>query len=344
MVIVDLIIPVKSILALRKAIMSMKDVGALITLRTFEQNMLEVSVVDHSICSAMYVHIPVRPFKGSAWVNITSSKLNELASKLKAYSNAVLLKMISTQSVFFEDAFTKQPIIGILKSCAKQTNNVSVVTTDEYYFIPFISVDLLGMFVNLSAGSAVVTARLQSNGHLSLWNNHEYGYTIIEKQLHGFPKVEEASDVYDLCKLRCVIKFMKQVVNPLVNSSTDQCMLCFPKHPDLPLVLQFLLSHDIHQYFLMLPFHTPLKHHYEKGSYQNPIQLESEHTALLSAMANKKDSISKIEPVLILQQQQQPQRSRRARPRKKKAHKKNSETQKQATKKMKKQSRVSLQK
>ncbi len=280
--VVNLIIPVKSILALRKAIMSMKDVGALISLRTRGQDVLEISVMDHSVCSAMYAHIPVKPFKGSAWVNIASSKLNELASKLKSYPNAITLKIICMHNMLMSDAITKLPILGVLKSRSSQPNSVLPIDLESYYIIPFLSSNLLEIFLNLSVGSAVVTAQLQSDGQLSLWNSCEYGNTLIEKQLSGFSKknadvVALATSAEELCKLKCVIKFVKQIVNPLVNSSTDHCVLCFPKRSNLPLVLQFLLSQDIHQHFLMFPFKKPLKHCQIEGNYQSSIQISFEH-------------------------------------------------------------------
>ena len=65
-------IPVISILAFRKAITSMKDVGAYITLRTtlHMKTFLEISVTDHFESSAMYAHIPICATNDVTWVNI----------------------------------------------------------------------------------------------------------------------------------------------------------------------------------------------------------------------------------------------------------------------------------
>jgi len=272
--IVRIIVPVKSILALRKAISSMKDVGSLITLWARDTNTLEISVLDHFQSSAMYTNIPIKTtFQGSAWVNISSEELSKLASKLKAYPNPLILNLVSKQHLLVFDAVTKTQILKQFTSTGETPTPIYPIQSVDYHNITFVSLDLLGILVDLSVGSAIMSIRLTSDGQLVFSNKHEYGTTVIEKQLSGFLTEEH---VQELCKMRCIIKFIKQVVNHLVNCSKQQCVLGVPKNKEQPLVLKFLLASDIYQHFLMLPFHSPLHHEIVPGSTQNPIQVDLE--------------------------------------------------------------------
>jgi hypothetical protein len=275
---VSIVMPVKSILAFRKAITSMKDVGSLITLATYgQQSILELSVIDNFESSALTAAIPVRPFFGNVWVNIASEKLNTLASKLKAHPNPLLITLTSKQYAIFTDAVTKEQIMGIFKSHGDAQPKVHPIRACEYYFVDFLSLDLLNILVNLSCGSAIMTLSLRSDGELSFSNKHEYGTTLIQKQLVGFPPPQATQVLTILSKVRCITKFIKMIVNSMVNCSKNNCQLGIPKQTDSPVVLQFLLSHDIYENFLMLPFHAPLRHQFVPGSFQNPIQLVFNH-------------------------------------------------------------------
>ncbi len=268
---VILIIPMKSILALRKAISSMKDVSSLITLCTREQKTLEISVLDTFQCSGMYTHIQVKAFTGAAWVNIQSEQLNALASALKAYTNPLVVTLVSKSHMTVFDANTKEQILGTFKSHADVPTPINPIRLIDYYFITMVSQDLLGILVNLSVGSAVMNIYLKSDGQLCFSNKHEYGSTVITKQLSGFALTKENDIAFELCKGRCVIKFIKQIVNHLVNCSKQQCVLGVPKSKEHPLVIKFLLSSDIYQQLLMLPYRTPLKHRIITGGSQNPL-------------------------------------------------------------------------
>lgn len=277
MSVVSIIIPINSILAFRKAITSMKDVASVITLRTSARKFLQISVLDHFECSAMYAHIPVAKHNEYAWINIASEDLNKLASALKCYPNSVIFTITECRTAMFVDANSKKPIVksyyvnaGSLPNPVRPINIV-----EDYYLVPFVSLDLLSIFINLCIGSGIMSLTLYSNGKLELENHHEHGTTFIEKQLVSSVDCQfsHSHPLTILCKMKCVIKFIKQCVNPLVNCSKKTCILGIPKRKEAPLMLQFLLSHQIYAYFLMMSYHTPLRHTWTPNSHQNPIQL-----------------------------------------------------------------------
>jgi len=298
MSIIVIIIPTSSILALRKAITSMKDVGSLITIRTNGGDKMEISVIDHFQSSAMYAHIPVCRHEGSAWINIASEELNRLASALKAYPEAIRLTITDCNNAVFTDVVSSKPILKpfFVNQSPKPNNVKTIASRNDYFFIPFVSLDLLTIFVNLSVGSGIMTLQLQSDGLLQFSNVHEHGQTLIEKQLSFqplfFPNVKhnQQKTTTVLCKMKCIIKFIKQIVNPLVNSSKKTCLLGIPKHSHLPLVIQFLLSGDIHEFFLMMPFHTQLRHQWLENSFQNPIQLRIASSSSTTSSSSSNES------------------------------------------------------
>ncbi len=296
-----------SIDALRKAIMSMKDIGARMTLEVQENesNML-ISVVDQSLCSGMYAPIPMRKFEGHAKIKLDSAALNKMATKLKALcSSAVKFQIIHGDSIRLFDSINTQNLLFALQTSAPRTsaatpgtktpNNKTIksrtkftvkpLERDGYHAVPFISADILNTLVNLSIVSAVMKIVLYSNGKLMFSNDGgEYGTVVFEKELVGFGDKDEAKTaaVQIVCELSCIIKFTKQLVNPLVNSSTDQCMLFFPKKADRPFGIRFLLKPDIYQYFLMYPYNkSQPEHTISPGSTQNPIEHPSEPAVLL---------------------------------------------------------------
>ena len=212
---------------------------------------------------------------------MASEELNKLATTLKSYPNAIKLVITNCRTAIFIDATSKKLILKQeFPINIDHPNNVQPVTLrDTYHFVQFISIDLLTTLVCLCVGSAIMHLVLYSNGQLVLSNESEYEAMVVEKLLVGsvFSRCDN-SNVRTLCKMQCIIKFIKQVVNPLVNSSQKSCLLGIPLHREQPLVLQFLLSgghkrNGIYEYFLMYPFDAPLKHKWTPGSNQNSVEL-----------------------------------------------------------------------
>ena len=297
--ITTLVIPETSFLACRKALTSMKDVGAFITMKTRGNRTLEISVMDHFCSSAMYTPLPVCNIKGHGYVNIACEELNELINLFKTFQKSIALTITSCDNVTLSDANTKKLlyqqhyIFPHTLPREMSSQGVRAINSSNYYWVTFVSVELLSMLVNLSVGSAIMKLTFDETGLLTFANKFELGRIIIRKQLqqymNGSQKVtlthEHSSTTTDaakptpskspriLCKMKCVIKFIKQVVNPLVNSSKSTALLGIPKpwpNHDHPLVIQFLLDKvcAIQEQFLMMPFQTPLKHTLDESTNQ----------------------------------------------------------------------------
>jgi len=287
------VLPMESFLPFRKAIMSMKDIAYFMVLRIHNMEreyVLEVSIMDDFRSTGLYVLLPICQVTAAdtsdIFALVPSQDLLKLNTLLKTYPASIRLHFHeANRSVRITNAsHTTRPLLqqsmlfpfGVL-----EPRYVPLINNKEYLWVSFISEDLLTIFVDLSVGSAIMHLTLFGDGKISFKCQHEYGETEITKQLklalETKTEGEDPSSIV-IARISCVIKFIKQVVNSLVNCSQKTCLLGIPKQENnttLPLVLQFLCvaRPKIYEYFLMFPFKEPLTNRRHKNApFQNPLQ------------------------------------------------------------------------
>lgn len=272
----------------RKAINTMKDMSIFITLKTIGENLLRLCVVDHFACGAMYVDIPVSEHRRPhVWINLASEHLFKLSSALNSLKQNISITIHQDNMASFMKANSQQkqsvlPSI-VFENMAPLSNQFHAIRTADYYMFEMVSQDLLHCLTSLSIGSPIVTAWFRSCGKLTIVNKHDYGVTQIDKRMRSSHFTSSPECDNDNCDEDChtimhntfVIKFTKQLVNPLVNSSRKSCYLGIPRLPNQPLTVKFLLAGNVFQYYLMFPLSHALKHVTDEQHPQASVQMNT---------------------------------------------------------------------
>lgn len=281
-------VPLESFLPLRKAILSMKDNNFFLCVKLFEKH-IEVSVLDAFQCTYMYVLIPVCRTEGMcdgsvhAWV--PAKDLLKLANVLKSYQHPITMSFSSdTRSLIIFQTNNQKPLLrkhDLFPLDVVKEHFIQPVSPNKYYWIPFLSQALLDILVDGCPASPVMQIALQFDATLIFRQVFDCGETSFEKKLNERVKKEwshldpttEPQTI--IAKGTCIIKFVKQIVNSMVNCSKKTCVFGIPLMETDPIVIQFLLVRpNIYEYFMMLPYSEPLPHtSHANAPHQNPLHL-----------------------------------------------------------------------
>lgn len=279
----------KEIHAFRKAIHGMKDINSFITLQTDGKKNLRLCTTDHCADGSMDAFIPVSLHTEETQVCLASDMMYHVAGLLNNFKQTITISIHNHVVACFTYT-SNDTSIAILKNCAMQPSIPPRIRMSSYDMCEFISTDLVQLSIALNIGSPITRIRFSTCGFLSLSVEHDHGSTVIEKHLSGF---EESScdharnwdkqdfvATYDTMDVRLDqtynFKFVKSLVNPLINSSIKTCVMCIPKSNSDPFVIKFLLTNDIYQYYNIYPYTHRLSHTTDKHHPQASLQLISQ--------------------------------------------------------------------
>ena len=263
-----------NILGFRKAIFAMKDVHPFILFCTSGKEFLQLSVVDHHTTGGMSVDIPVFGHSKQVKIALSSELLYRLATKLTNYKHTLKITLHHEKVVIFANLTTNETILPdtIFESYSTSYNNLSSIQMRDYYTFSFVSIDLLRIFVSLSIGTPIVRTQFFADGKIVFSNQHEMGQSQIEKQLTF--SLDDVKKDQLLLDQMYNIKFVKCLVNPLVNSSQTKCIFGIPRSHTQPIFLRLFLTEDIYLFYLIFPCKDFLPHIRDIEHPQHSISLE----------------------------------------------------------------------
>lgn len=276
---VEVILADHHIRTFRKAISAMKNVNSFLILQTTGENTIRLCTTDHFASGSMDVCIPVSKHSVRTCITLDSQVMYELAKTIKHCKSAIKISICDEDVACFARVDKNVPIAAV-SNCVHSFQVPEYFVGVDYTTCEFDSLDLLNLLTALNVGSPITRVRFAACGLLLFENHHNKGTTIIDKHLNGFetPCEHDEDNIDEGCTewtLNQVynIKFVKTLVNPLVNSSSKTCFLLLPVSSHDPLVVKFLLAHDIYQYYSIYPLTKQTTHITQQNHPQCSLQV-----------------------------------------------------------------------